>query len=74
MLLKRRIGKELLFFALAVVLSFLFWFILADMTDQCIISTPYLYVREQNAFLVTVVFFYFIRLCAWAVQSNSTAN
>ena len=68
MYLKKRLGKELLFLALTVAMSFLFWVTLAIITDQHITATQYLYIREQNAFFVTVGFFYFIRLIAWAVE------
>jgi len=54
--------------ALTVAISFLFWVILAIITDQHITAAQYLYIREQNAFFITVVFFYIIRLIAWAVE------
>lgn len=68
MYLKKRLGKEFLFLALTVAISFLFWVILAIITDQHITAAQYLYIREQNAFFITVVFFYIIRLIAWAVE------
>jgi len=68
MYFKKRLSKELLFFAFTVVVSFLLWFALAIITEQRITAEQYLYIKEKNAFLITVGFFYFIRLNAWVVK------
>ncbi len=59
-----RLGKEALFFLVAVILSFLLWFALAAIIEQNIIAREYLYMKEKNAFLTTIGFIYFIRLNA----------
>ena len=59
-----KIGKEALFLIVAIIVSFLFWFILATITEQNIIASEYLYMRERNAFIITIGFIYFIRLNA----------
>ena len=64
------LGKEALFFALAVVASLVFWIFLAIITEQNIIAREYLYVREKYAFLATVGFIYFIRLNAWVTNES----
>jgi hypothetical protein len=70
----KKLGKELFFFAFTVAISLLFWFILAMLTDQCVTVKHCVYIKEQNAFFVTVAFFYFVRLSTWAVRSYSTAK
>ena len=61
---KKRLGKELFFFALAVVVSFLFWFFLAIVTEQHIVAQKYLYDKEKYAFVISIGLFYFIRVIA----------
>jgi len=63
-----KLGKEALFFVLAVMVSFLFWFVLATITEQNIIVSDYLYMKEKNAFIITVGVIYFIRLNAWMTE------
>lgn len=63
-----KLGKEALFFVLAVMVSFLFWFVLATITEQNIIASDYLYMKERNAFIITIGVIYFIRLNAWMTE------
>lgn len=63
-----KFGKEALFFVLAVMVSFLFWFVLATITEQNIIASDYLYMKERNAFIITIGVIYFIRLNAWMTE------
>jgi hypothetical protein len=63
-----KLGKEALFFVLAVMVSFLFWFVLATITEQNIIASDYLYMKEKNAFIITIGVIYFIRLNAWMTE------
>ena len=65
MILKKRLGKELLFFSLTAVVSFLFWLVLAVIVEQNIIAQECLYKKETNGFVVSIAFFYFIRLITW---------
>ena len=70
----KRLGNELLFFALTVAVSLLFWFVLASFTEQCVIVKDCVYIKERNAFFVTVAFFYFVRLSTWAIRSHSSSQ
>lgn len=63
-----KLGKEALFFVLAVMVSFLFWFVLATITEQNIIASDYLYMKERNAFIITIGVIYFIRFNAWMTE------
>jgi len=60
-----KLGKEMLFFVFVVMISLVFWLILAIIIEQNITAQEYLYMREKNAFIVTVGFIYFIRFNAW---------
>ncbi len=62
---QKKITKELLWFTISVIGSFLFWCALALIMDQKIILDECLYDREGQAFMMTIVFVYFIRLSAW---------
>jgi len=70
----KKLGKELFFFALTVAVSLLFWFIIASFTDQCVTVKDCVYIREKNAFFATIAFFYFVRLSAWVVRSQSSSS
>ncbi len=61
---KKRLGKELIFFALTVGVSLLFWFIIANITDQCIVARECQYDKERDAFVISIGFFYLARLIA----------
>jgi hypothetical protein len=62
---QKKLTKELLWFILTVMGSFLFWSALALIMDQKIILDECLYDREGNAFMMTIGVVYFIRLNAW---------
>jgi len=62
---QKKLTKELLWFILTVMGSFLFWSALALIMDQKIILDECLYDREANAFMMTIGVVYFIRLNAW---------
>ncbi len=70
---KSTLAGELKFLILAVLVSFLFWFSLAIIIEQSIIAPEHIYLRERNAFFLTIVFFYFLRLSAW-VTNKTDAN
>lgn len=59
---QKKLSREFLIFVLVCTISLLFWMIIALITEQYVIAQEHLYVRERNAFLVTVGFIYFIRL------------
>jgi ABC-type sugar transport system permease subunit len=61
---QKKITKELLWFTISVIGSFLFWCALALIVDQKIVLDECLYDREGKAFMMTIVFIYFIRLSA----------
>jgi len=61
---------ELKFFILAVFISFLLWFALAIIIEQNIIAPEHIYLMERNAFFLTILIFYFLRLSAW--MTNKT--
>jgi len=65
MILNKRLGKELVFFSLTAVASFLFWLVLAMIVEQNIIAQECLYEKETSGFVVSIAFFYFIRLITW---------
>lgn len=69
-----KLGKELFFFAVTVSISLLFWFVLANLTDQCITVKDWEYLKEKIAFFVTIALIYFVRLSTWAVRPHSTSN
>lgn len=71
------LAGELKFFTLAVLVSFLFWFTLAIIIEQNIMAPDHIYLRERNAFFLTIVFFYFLRLSAWMTNktdANESSN
>ena len=59
---KNKLHKELLWVALTLIGSFLFWCVLALIVNQNIIADEYVYDRERNGFLITIGIVYFIRL------------
>jgi hypothetical protein len=65
---KNRFVEELRWFVLSVIISFSLWCFLALIVNQNIILDEYLYNREQNGFIMTVGFIYFLRLSAWRVK------
>ncbi len=69
---KSGLAGELKFFILAVLVSLLFWFTLAIIIEQDIITTEHIYLRERNAFFLTIVFFYFLRLSAWMTNKTDS--
>ena len=68
MYFRKRLARELLFFASTVAASLLLWVALAIITEQRITAEQYLYIKEKTAFLITVGFFYFIRLNVWMIK------
>jgi hypothetical protein len=62
--IKNTLHKELLWFLLTVIGSFLFWCGLALIVNQNIIVDECLYDRERNGFMITIGIVYFIRLSA----------
>ena len=69
---QKKTTKELLWFTISVIGSFLFWCALALIMDQKIILDECLYDREGQAFMMTIVFVYFIRLSAWVNWTRVT--
>ena len=67
---QKMLGRESGYFVLAVFVSFLFWFALAVIVEQGIIAQEHLYSRERNAFVLTIAFFYFLRLSAWITNET----
>jgi len=61
---KKRLTKELFWFAVIFSGSFLFWYVLSHIVDQHIIAKAFLYNREQHAFMITTGILYFLRLTA----------
>jgi len=59
------LGRESRYFGLAVLISSLFWIALATIIEQSIIAQEYLYSRERNGFILTVVFLCIIRMSTW---------
>ncbi len=64
------LARELKFFILTVFVSFLLWVSLALIIEQNIIAPEHTYLRERNAFFLTIVFFYFLRLSAWITNKD----
>lgn len=67
MIFKKQVAKEILVFLFIAGISFLAWYILANIADQQIISEQCLYDKEKNASIITVGAVYIIRIIAWAV-------
>ena len=66
----QKLAKELLWFLLTVIGSFLFWCVLALIVEQNIIVEESLYKKELNAFMITIAFIYFLRLNAWVIKQG----
>lgn len=66
----QKLAKELLWFLLTVIGSFLFWCVLALIVEQNIIVEESLYEKELNAFMITIAFIYFLRLNAWLIEQG----
>ena len=58
----KKLSKELFWFALMGLGSFLIWCALALIANQDIIADDCLYDKERIGFLVTIGFFYILRL------------
>ena len=61
---KKRLAKELYWFAVIFSGSLLFWYVLSHIVDQHIIAKVFLYNREKHAFITTIGIIYFIRMIA----------
>lgn len=72
MIWQKKVGRELKYFLLIVLISFLFWLSLAVIIEQSIIAPEYLYSKERNGFILTILFFYFIRLNACMINKRDT--
>ena len=59
---QKKLTREVLFFLVICVVGLLFWIGIAWITDQHVIASEYLYARERNGFLVTILLGYFLRL------------
>ena len=63
-----RFVEELRWFVLPVIISFLFWCLLALIVNQNIIIDECLYDKELNGFIMTVGFICFLRLSSWTIK------
>ena len=54
--------REILFLFVLCTVSFLFWLVIAFITDQKVIAPEFLYLRERNAFFITIALVYFLRI------------
>ena len=61
---KKRLAKELYWFAVVFSGSFLFWYVLSHIVDQHIIVSSFQYEIERYAFMITIGIIYFLRLNA----------
>lgn len=66
------LGRESKYLIITVLISSLFWAVLAFIIEQNITAPEYVYSRERNGFFLTIAFFYILRLSTWMCNKKDS--